>query len=75
MIETVMTYEEWTREYKRQNKKKKDKIKYYAKQKALGILAIICGIAIPTITGDATISLLLIPVGIYITITRQKVIM
>ena len=51
MIETVMTYDEWEREYSR---KKKINRKYYAKQKLVGLLMIVISVITPLLTGDAT---------------------
>ena len=69
MIETVMTYEEWEREYSR---KKKINRKYYAKQKLVGLLMIVISVITPLLTEDATIDLVTIPLGLYLIATREK---
>ena len=54
---------------------KREKILYYAKQKLLGILAIGVSIASPLLLdGDATISVIMLPLGIYVLFTKKKVI-
>ena len=48
---------------------------YKAKQKLLGLLAIAASIASPLLLdGDATISVIMLPLGIYILFTKEKVI-
>ena len=69
MIETVMTYDEWEREYSR---KKKINRKYYAKQKLVGLLMLVISVATPILTWDATIDLVTIPLGLYLIATREK---
>ena len=69
MIETVMTYDEWEREYSR---KKKINRKYYAKQKLVGLLMIVISVITPLLTGDATISLIMLPLGLYLIFTKDK---
>ena len=54
---------------------KRENILYYAKQKLLGLLAIAASIASPLLLdGDATISVIMLPLGIYILFTKEKVI-
>lgn len=46
-----------------------------AKQKILGIIAILVAIIVPfLLDGDATISLIMLPLGLYLLITRERVI-
>ena len=48
---------------------------YKVKQKLLGIVAIAASIASPLLLdGDATISLIMLPLGIYVLFTKEKVI-
>lgn len=55
---------------------KRELLLYKAKQKLLGILAIGVSIASPLLLdGDATISLIMLPLGIYMLFTKKKVIM
>ena len=56
--------------------KRKAKTIYFLKQKMIGIALIIISILIPILLdGDATASLLFLPLGIYILFTKEKVIM
>lgn len=55
---------------------KREALLYYAKQKLLGVVAIGVSIASPILLdGDATISLIMLPLGIYVLFTKEKVIM
>ena len=75
MIETVMTYEEWQREYLRKQRcKKREKI-YYAKQKIVGLTLIITGIASIILFKDATIGIGIIPMGSLLILTRERMVM
>ena len=59
-----------------ERKAKRENILYYAKQKLLGLLAISISIASPLLLdGDATISLIMLPLGIYVLFTKEKAIM
>ena len=50
------------------------KIMYYLKQKFCGLILVIIGIITPIICdGDATVSLLLIPLGLYLIFTKNKI--
>ena len=56
--------------------KRKAKTIYFLKQKMIGIALIIISISIPIVCdGDATASLLFLPLGIYVLFTKEKVIM
>lgn len=75
MIETVMTYKDWEIEYKKRQKIKSKKILYFLKQKVIGLLAIIVALTIPFfLNGDGTISILLLPIGIVLFFTKERVI-
>ena len=55
---------------------KRESLLYKAKQKLLGLLAIAASIASPLLLdGDATISLFMLPLGLYLLFTKEKVIM
>ena len=59
-----------------EHKTKRKLLLYKVKQKLLGLLAIGVSIASPILLdGDATISLIMLPLGIYILFTKEKVIM
>ena len=56
--------------------KRKAKTIYFLKQKMMGIALIIISILIPVLLdGDATTSRVLLPLGIYMLFTKEKVIM
>ena len=50
------------------------KIMYFLKQKLCGLILVIIGVITPIICdGDATVSLLLIPLGLYLIFTKNKI--
>lgn len=77
-VETVYTYEEWLREYnclesKRRIKQRTEHL-YYLKQKLSGVIMAAIGIVTPFILdGDATVSLVALPLGIFLMLTKEKV--
>ena len=59
-----------------ERKTKRESLLYKAKQKIVGLLAIGISIASPLLLdGDATISLIMLPLGIYALFTKEKVVM
>ena len=55
---------------------KRESLLYKAKQKLLGVVAIGVSIASPLLLdGDATISVIMLPLGLYLLFTKEKVIM
>ena len=75
-IETVMTYSEWEKIHTQKARKRKEKRIYYIKQKLMGLAAVGIAIACPLLLdGDATASVIMLPLGIYLLFTKQKVIM
>lgn len=59
-----------------ERKAKRELVLYKAKQKLIGLLAIGVSIASPILLdGDATISVIMLPLGIYMIFTKEKVIM
>ena len=74
--EETYTLSEAKRIINAERQAKREKILYYAKQKLLGILAIGVSIASPILLDrDATISLIMLPLGIYMLFTKKKVVM
>ena len=58
-----------------ERKTKRESLLYKTKQKLLGVVAIGVSIASPLLLdGDATISLIMLPLGIYVLLTKEKVI-
>ena len=59
-----------------ERKAKRESLLYKAKQKLLGVIAIGVSIASPLLLdGDATISVIMLPLGLYLLFTKEKVIM
>ena len=54
---------------------KRETLLYKAKQKLLGVVAIGVSIASPLLIQDATISVIMLPLGLYLLFTKEKVIM
>lgn len=75
-IETVMTYSEWEKIHTQKVRKRKAKRIYYIKQKLSGLIMAAAGIIAPIVCdGDATVSMIALPLGIYLLITKEKVMM
>lgn len=77
-IETVYTYEEWLKEYNRRKTKRRIRKRterlYYMKQRLSGATMAAIGIITPfVLDGDATFSLFALPLGIFLLLTREKV--
>ena len=73
--EETYTLSEAKRIINAERQAKREALLYYAKQKLLGVVAIGVSIASPLLLdGDATISLIMLPLGIYILFTKEKVI-
>ena len=74
--EETYTLSEAKRIINAERQAKRESLLYKAKQKLLGILAIAVSIASPLLLdGDATISVIMLPLGIYTLFTKEKVIM
>lgn len=77
-IETVYTYEEWLKEYNRretmQRIRQRTERLYYIKQRLAGAIMAAIGIATPFLfDGDVTFSLVVLPMGIFLMMTQEKV--
>lgn len=78
VIETVYTYEEWLKEYNRRETKRRIRQRterlYYMKQRISGAIMAAVGIVAPfLLDGDATASLFALPFGIFLLLTKEKV--
>ena len=73
--EETYTLSEAKRIINAERQAKRESMIYKAKQKLLGILAIGISIASPLLLGDATISVIMLPLGLYLLFTKEKVIM
>ena len=73
--EETCTLQEARRIIETERKEKRASLLYKAKQKIVGLLAIGISIASPLLLdGDATISIIMLPLGIYMLFTNEKVI-
>lgn len=77
-IKTVYTYEEWLKEYNRRETKRRIRQRtehlYYMKQRLSGAIMAAIGIIAPFILdGEATASLFALPLGIFLLLTKEKV--
>ncbi len=77
-IETVYTYEEWLKEYNRRETRRRIRQRtehlYYMKQRLSGVMMATIGIVMPVVLdGDATFSFVALPLGIFLLLTREKV--
>lgn len=77
-IETVYTYEEWLKEYNRRETKRRIRQRTerlcYMKQRISGAIMTAIGIVTPfVLDGDATFSLVALPLGIFLMMTQEKV--
>ena len=67
VLETVMTYSEWLKEYKRRTYRSRTERAYFLKQKLCGVVLAAIGIIVPIVCdGDATSILLLVPMGLFV---------
>lgn len=74
--EETYTLSEARRIINAERKAKRESLLYKLKQKLLGLLAIAVSIASPLLLdGDATISVIMLPLGLYLLFTKEKVIM
>ena len=74
--EKTYTLSEAKRIINAERQEKRESLLYNVKQKLVGILAICVSIASPILLdGDATISVIMLPLGIYVLFTKEKVIM
>ena len=73
--EETYTLSEAKRIINAERQAKRELLLYKAKQKMLGILAIGVSIVSPLLLdGDATISVIMLPLGIYMIFTKEKVV-
>ena len=66
--EAIETY------YRKRNRQKKANRKYFIKQKLFGLLMVLFGVLVPIVCdGDATVSLLIIPVGLAFLTSKEDI--
>ena len=74
--EETYTLREAKRIINAERQAKRELLIYKAKQKLIGVVAIGISIVSPLLLdGDATISIIMLPLGIYILFTKEKVVM
>lgn len=72
-LEETYTLSEAKRIINAERKVKRESLLYKAKQKMLGVVAICISIVSPLLLdGDATISLIMLPLGIYMIFTKEN---
>ena len=64
---------QFEKEYKKQRARKNEVILYYLKQKLCGFLFVVISILLPLMDGDATVSVLILPLGVYLLFTKEKI--
>lgn len=65
---------QFEKEYKKRKARKREIALYYAKQKLTGLLLVSMSTLIPfVLDGDATVSVIFLPLGVYLMLTREKV--
>ena len=73
--DAINTYYRRRNRQKRVERRRQEKL-YYIKQKIFGVVMAAFGLIIPFVTnGDATMSLLIVPMGLYTIFTKEKVFM
>ena len=77
-IETMYTYEERLKEYNRRETQRRIRQRterlYYMKQRLSGVIMTVIGIIMPfVLDGDATFSLVMLPLGIFLMLTQEMV--
>ena len=73
-LDTLHTYAEWKRIERKRKSYRKAEVTYYIKQKLSGLILAIIGIITPILLdGDATASILILPLGLYLLFTKEKV--
>lgn len=59
--------------YRQYKEKQKQRKAFFRKQKACGILLVAIAAAALFLIGDGTASLIFLPLGLYLTFTKQKI--
>lgn len=75
-LDSLHTYAEWKRIERKRKAQRRETAIYYIKQKFMGLASIGISVASPLLLdGDATISVLMLPLGIFLMVTKEKVMM
>lgn len=73
MQEVKMGYEDWERIYNNNLRKQRAERRYFLRQRLAGLALIVTGIASIFIEYDITYCLAVVPLGLYVMFTKQKV--
>ena len=69
-----LTFQEWENIHKALKEEKKAEKRYYTKQKVMGGILVACSILCPVLLQDLTALFLLLPIGIAVMATKEKVV-
>jgi hypothetical protein len=69
-----LTYQEWESIHQALKEEKKAEKRYYTKQKAMGGMLVLASILCPVLLQDLTALFLLLPIGIAVMATKEKVV-
>lgn len=69
-----LTFQEWENIHKALKEEKKAEKRYYTKQKAMGGMLVLASILCPVLLQDLTALFLLLPIGIAVMATKEKVV-
>lgn len=70
----TLSYEEWELLHEAIKQEEKQKKSYYAKQKAMGGLLVVVSVLLPLLLQDITASIILLPLGVGVMVTKDRVI-
>lgn len=70
----TLTYTEWEQIHNAVKEEKRTEKRYFVKQKALGGVLVGLSVLIPVILQDITASVFLLPLGVGVMVTKEKVI-
>lgn len=69
-----LTYHEWEQIHNAIKEEKRTEKRYFRKQKALGGALVAVSVLIPLLLQDITASVFLLPLGVGVMVTKEKVI-
>lgn len=75
-LDVLHTYAEWKRIERKRKVQRRETAIYYIKQKLIGLASVAISVASPLLLdGDVTISVLMLPLGLFLMVTKEKVCM
>lgn len=69
-----LTFSEWEQIHNALKEEKRIEKRYFRKQKALGGVLVLCSVLCPLLLQDITASVFLLPLGVGVMVTKDKVI-